>query len=94
MTKPTTLSPEEIGARLKTVMGVLEDLSEQMNDSASPCKACGVSIRENMDDYRAKQSLDAVLERLGKMYSALFDGAWHGREIAPVVTAESIRGRS
>jgi len=85
------LSAADIGERLKAAIGIIEEISEEMDDTAVVCSQCAINHRRNMDDYKAKQALEAAADRLSKLYDMIYEGKWQGRELAPVVTAESVR---
>lgn len=78
--------------RLKLAIGLIEEVAEQMNTAGKVCECCGITRRENMDDYQGRQALDAASQRLIKLYEKLYEGTWEGREIAPVVGASTLRG--
>jgi hypothetical protein len=81
-----------LGERLKTVIRLLEEVGADMNDRTRVCDCCGLAVRQNMDDYQAKQAVDAAASRIVKLYDKLYEGEWAGREIAPVVSAQRKRG--
>lgn len=90
----TTMAPDVLAAKIKEALGLIEEVGDQMNDRQKSCKCCGLSVRENMDDYQGKQALDACSQRLAKLYEKLYEGAWEGREIAPVMNASAVRAGS
>ncbi len=81
-----------LSQKLKTILSLLEEIGDSMNVRTSVCDCCGIVVRQNMDDYQAKQATDASANRIAKLYEKLMDGEWDGREIAPVVSADRARG--
>lgn len=86
------IPPEMLAERLKLCLSILEEIGDDMNTASSACTCCGLTRRENMDDYQAKQSIEGAANRISKLYEKLFDGEWSGRELVPVVDAETLRG--
>lgn len=86
-----TMPPDVLGEKLKTALALLEEIADDMNDHAKACACCGLSVRENMDDYQAKQAAEAAANRIARLYEKLYDGSWAGRELAPVVNASTVR---
>lgn len=87
------ISPGAVGEKLKLCLSLLEELGDDMNDRTDACTCCGLAVRVSMDDYQAKQAIEASATRLAKLYEKLFDGTWIGRELAPVVDASTMRGK-
>jgi len=87
------MPPDVLASKLKTCLALLEEIGDDMNDSTRACGHCGLAVRESMDDYQAKQAVEASANRLSKLYEKLFDGTWPGRELAPVVDASTMRGK-
>ena len=87
------MAPDVLGDKLKFCLALLEEIGDDMNDRAKVCTCCGLAVRESMEDYQAKQAIEGAANRLAKLYEKLFDGTWHGRELAPVVDASTLRGR-
>ena len=86
------MTPGEMGEKLKAAIALLEEVGDEMNTSARACQCCGLSVRESMDDYQGKLAIDGAVGRVTKLYERLYNGEWQGREMAPVVTAQSLRG--
>lgn len=87
------LSPTELSERLRRLLAECEDLAEAMNEKGTPCSCCGLVKRENMDDYQAKQALEACSGRIAKLVEKLHNGQWQGREYVAVTSAESLRSK-
>lgn len=85
------MTSEEMLEKLESAIAHIDDISNAMNDRAKECACCGLSVRDSMDDYVAKQALEAAAQRLSKLYSKLLDG-WPGRELGLVVQARTLRG--
>lgn len=85
------MPPEVLAEKIKTVLTLLEEIAEDMDDSGSTCSCCGRFARNNLVDYQGKQAAEAAANRIAKMYEILFDGGWPGRELAPVVNASEVR---
>lgn len=85
------MAPDVLGDKLKLTLALLEEIGDDMNTNTKTCTCCGLAVRENMDDYQAKQAIEASANRLAKLYEKLYDGAWPGRELAPVVNASQVR---
>lgn len=77
--------------KLKHIVALIEEVSDELNDRSKPCECCGLVVRESMDDYQAKQALDGAANRVTRLYEKLVDGAWQGREMAPVQSAADAR---
>lgn len=86
------MTPDVLGEKLKLTLALLEEIGDAMNTNTRTCSCCGLAVRENMDDYQAKQAVEASANRIAKLYEKLFDGAWPGRELAPVMDASKMRG--
>jgi hypothetical protein len=78
--------------RLKTAQALLDEVSNALDDKGSPCACCGFVVRSNFDDYQGKQAISGASNRREKLVERLVTGNWQGRELAPVVTAETMRG--
>lgn len=85
------MPPAELGEKLRLVAQLADEIAADLDDSARACDHCGLQVRANMDDYQAKQGLDAVLSRIVRLREKLMAGEWKGRELAPVVNASDVR---
>jgi len=86
------MTDSEMLDRLVLARSILREVDGQMNTRTTTCKCCGVSVRENLDDFNGSQALFACLGRIDKMIERLQAGQWKGREVAPVVDASRLRG--
>lgn len=85
------MDPVEVAERMKMALRLLDDLAEEMNTATKVCSCCGISVRENMDDWQAHQAFDAAARRVEKMYEKLTNGFWSGRSLVPVMDASAAR---
>lgn len=85
------MTPDEMLQKLETALETIHEVSREMNTHAAPCPCCGVSVRDNMDDYNGSQALEACESRLSKLVDKLRDGKWQGRSLVPVVDASTLR---
>lgn len=86
-----SMPPDVLAEKIKTVLSLLEEIADDMDDSGTTCACCGLLVRKNMTDFQAKQATEAAANRIARLYEKLFDGTWPGRELAPVVSASTIR---
>jgi len=81
----------EMAERLRMALALLEEVGDQMNVEGKSCECCGLTVRVNIDDYQAKQTIDGCANRIARMYERLIEGTWHGRDVVPVVSASQMR---
>jgi hypothetical protein len=85
------MEPTVLAAKMKSALALLDELAEDMNADAAACSCCGLSVRENMDDFQARQAFEAAGSRVSKMYDKLIHGDWLGRSLLPVENASDAR---
>lgn len=85
------MDPITMAEKLKQIVALIEEVSDDLNDRSKACECCGLSVRESMYDYQAKQALDGAAGRVVRLYEKLVDGTWQGREMAPVKNASDVR---
>ena len=86
------MTPMELAAALKHVMSSLDDIAHEMNTSATACDCCGMTKRDNFDDWQARQALEGAHGRVAKLYEKLLNNDWHGRELVATTPASEMRG--
>jgi threonine synthase len=85
------MTPIELAEKMKQAIALLDELADDMDVRAHVCEHCGLLVRENLDDFQAKQAFEAASNRVVRMYDKLITGAWAGRQLMPVVDASAVR---
>lgn len=85
------MTPLELAERMKLVIAMLAEMSNEMNTRGSACECCSLVLRENLDDYQATLALEASKQRIEKLHKKLVSGEWKERDIAGVLRAEDVR---
>jgi hypothetical protein len=85
------MDPTQLAEKMKAALALLDELAEAMNGDAKACSCCGLTVRENMDDWQARQAFEAAGSRVAKMYEKLIHGQWQARSLLPVEDASEAR---